>query len=412
MPETQRLQIERLVAQGDGVAETDAGSVFVAFALPGETVDAVVEAERGRLASVIAPSRQRVQPVCEHFGRCGGCALQHYDAESYRSWKRGLVATALSMRGIEADVAPLVGVGLGSRRRAALTARREGAGVRIGFQEAGSNALVDLQVCHVLAPEIVKLLPGLRELLKLLVGSPSEARLYVLLADNGLDVDVSGNSAKLSPSARAALAEAAAALGLVRLSLDGDPLFQSGVPLVRAGAAQIVPPPGTFLQASAEAEALISKLVVGAFGKRSRRAADLFCGVGAFSFALASKAKVLAIDNDRPAIEALEEAKRRTQGVRAIETRLRDLFQEPLARKELEPFDLVLFDPPRGGAKAQAEMLAKSKVVTVAAVSCNPATLARDLRIMIDGGYRLESVTPIDQFLFTHHVEVVAVLRR
>jgi 23S rRNA (uracil1939-C5)-methyltransferase len=412
MPETRRLKIDRLGAQGDGIAEGDGGPVFVPFSLPGETVDAIVEGERGRLTGVVEPSAQRVDPVCHHFGRCGGCALQHYESGAYRDWKRGLVQSALSMRGIATDLEPLVSAGLGSRRRAVLTARREGGVVRIGFHEAGSQALVDVQVCPVMASEIVDVLPGLRELVRPLVPSQSEARLHVLLADNGLDVDISGVNAKLSPKARAGLAEAAAALQLVRLSLDRDPLYQSGVPVVAAGLAKIVPPPGAFVQASAVAEAAIAEQAVAAFGKRARQAADLFCGVGAFSFALAAKAKVLAIDNERPAIEALEEAKRRTQGVRAIETRLRDLFQEPLSRKELEPFDLVLFDPPRAGAKDQASMLAKSKVPVVVAVSCNPATLARDLRIMIDGGYRLESVTPIDQFLFTHHVEVVAVLRR
>lgn len=412
MPETRRLRIDRLGAQGDGVAVCDGVPVFVPFSLPSETVDALVEGERGRVIGVVKPSAQRVEPVCDHFGRCGGCALQHYKAEAYRDWKRGLVQSALSMRGIATDVEPLVSVGLGSRRRAVLTARREGAVVRIGFHEAGSQALIDVQVCPVMASEIVNVLPGLRELVQPLVSSQTQARIHVLRADNGLDVDVSGVNAKLSSKTRAGLAEAAAALRLVRLSLDRDPLYQSGVPVVAAGLAQIVPPPGGFVQASALAEAAIAERAVAAFGKRARQAADLFCGVGAFSFALAAKAKVLAIDNERPAIAALEEARRRAQGVRAIETRLRDLFQEPLSRKELDRFDLVLFDPPRAGAKDQASMLAKSKVPVVVAVSCNPATLARDLRMMIDGGYRLESVTPIDQFLFTHHVEAVAVLKR
>ncbi len=412
MLETRRLKIDRLGAQGDGIAEYNGKPVFVPFSLPGETVDAAVEGERGHVVGVAEPSAQRVEPICSHFGRCGGCALQHYDAEAYRAWKCGLVRSALSMRGIKAKLEPLVGVGLGSRRRAALTVRREDAAVRLGFHKAGSRSLVNVQVCPVMASEIVDSLAGLRELVRPLLLAQSEVRLHVLKADNGLDVDVCGADAKLSPGARAGLASAAAALQLVRFSLDRDPLYQSGAPEVTAGSAKIVPPPGAFLQASAEAERAIAKRAVAAFGKRARQAADLFCGIGVFSFALAAKAKVLAVDNERAAIEALEQAKRRTQGVRAIETRLRDLFQEPLSRKELEAFDLVLFDPPRGGAKDQASMLANSKVPVVVAVSCNPATLARDLRIMMNGGYQLKSVTPIDQFLFTHHVEVVAVLKR
>ena len=244
MPETQRLRIDRLGAQGDGVAVCDGVPVFIPFSLPSETVDALVEGERGRVIGVVKPSTQRVEPVCDHFGRCGGCALQHYKAEAYRDWKRGLVQSALSMRGIATHVEPLVSVGLGSRRRAVLTARREGAMVRIGFHEASSQALIDVQVCPVMASEIVNVLPGLRELVQPLVSSQTQARIHVLRADNGLDVDVSGVNAKLSSKTRAGLAEAAAALRLVRLSLDRDPLYQSGVPVVAAGLAQIVPPPG------------------------------------------------------------------------------------------------------------------------------------------------------------------------
>jgi 23S rRNA (uracil1939-C5)-methyltransferase len=412
MGELMKLKIARLGAQGDGLAVTDGGPVFVPFALAGETVDAEVDGERGRLNSVVTPSALRVEPICPHFGRCGGCALQHLDLAHYRDWKRQIVVEAFAARGIESGIEPLAGVGLGARRRAALSARRDGRSVTVGFYEAGSHALVDLRVCPVLAPEIVALLPGLRELAGLLLNDRAEVRIHVLLAETGLDVDVAGSAKILSAGGRAGLAERAAELGLIRLSLDGDTLYQSGAPIIRSGAVEIVPPPATFLQAAKEAEALMAQLAVAAFKKRARQAADLFCGVGAFSFALAAKAKVLAIDSDEAALAALEEARRHAQGVRAIATRRRDLFLEPLSRKELEVFDLVLFDPPRAGAKAQAEMLARSRVPTIVAISCNPATLARDLRILIDGGYRLERATPIDQFLFTHHVEVVAVLRR
>ncbi len=407
-----QLKIDRLGAQGDGVAEGVDGPVFVPFALAGETVEVEVDGERGRLVSVFEASGQRVDPVCKHFGHCGGCALQHLDGDGYRQWKSGLVAQAFASRGIEIDLEPIVSVGHGSRRRAVLTAKRTGKDIGIGFFEAGSHALVDIEECKVLAPEIVAVLPGVRELLGPLLADRAVARVYILAADNGLDVDIAGTAAKLSAGNKAGLAEKAAALRFIRFSLDGDPLYQSVLPTISCGAAKVVPPPSIFLQASAEAEKAMADLVVGAFGKRARQAADLFCGVGAFSFALAARAKVLAIDNDKAAIEALENANRHTQGIRGIETRARDLFQEPMSRKELEPFDLVVFDPPRAGAKDQALMLAKSKVPVVVAVSCNPATLARDLRILIDGGYRLESATPVDQFLYSPHVETVAVLRR
>lgn len=406
------LKISRLGAQGDGVAEGDGGAVFVPFALAGETVRALVDGERGQLIEVDAASIDRVAPSCRHFGTCGGCQLQHLAIDKYRDWKRGLVEQALQARGLAIDVLPLFSVGEGARRRATMTARRIGKVVELGFHGAGSHDLVEVGMCPVLAPEIVAILPGLRGLLADLLQPDAGARVYALACNNGLDVDVTGSLGKPSAQGLAKLAKAADALGLARLSLNGDPMYQAGQPMIRCGQAEIVPPPGVFLQASSAAEAEMARIAIGAFGKKARQVADLFCGVGAFSFVLASKAKVVAIDNDSAAIEALQDGIRRTQGVRGIETRMRDLFQEPLSRKELEGFDLVVFDPPRAGARAQAEMIARSKVPTVVAVSCNPATLARDLRILVDGGYRVDSVHPIDQFLYTHHVEVVAVLRR
>lgn len=413
--EIRRVSIDRLGAQGDGIADTASGPLFVPFALPGETVEVAPGdgADRGVLVSVVEASGDRRAPVCRHFGVCGGCALQHLDEKAYRAWKRGVVGRALANQGFEGvEVADPIGVGPGARRRAVLTATREGREAVLGFHEAGRHDLVDVMECAVLSPRIVALLPGLRTLLTKVMALKGETRVHVLAADNGLDVDLSGGLVALGPAARADLAKTAASLGLVRLSLERDPLYQSGRPFIRCGSADVVPPPGVFLQASAEAERLMAQLALAAIGKRVKKVADLFCGLGAFSFVLAERAKVLSIDNDTAALAALEEAQRRTQGLKAIETKARDLFQEPLSRKELEGFDLVVFDPPRAGAKAQAEMLAKSKVATVVAVSCNPATLARDLRTLVDGGYTLESVTPVDQFVFAPHVEVVAILRR
>ena len=407
-----RVTIDRLGAQGDGIASVDGKDVFVPFALPGEEVEIALDGQRAKLESVIAPSPDRVEPVCRHFGSCGGCSVQHLALAHYRAWKRDLITTAFASRAIAIKLEPTIEVGLGGRRRVVLTARRDGREIQLGFLQAGSHVLVDVEECPVANDRIVAALPGIRRLLGPIVTSRDDVRVTMLAAENGLDVDVCGGQTDLSPRVRGELSKQSAELGLVRLSLEGDPLFLAGEPLVRCGPAEIVPPPGVFLQASAEAESAMAALAVGGFGKRAKQAADLFCGVGAFTFALAGRSKVLAMDNDARAVEALEDAKRRTQGVKGIETRVRDLFQEPLSRKELEPFDLVVFDPPRSGAKAQAEMIAKSKVPAVVAVSCNPATAARDLRILLDGGYRLERATPIDQFLYAPHVEVVCVLRR
>jgi len=411
MGDTQALDIARLGAQGDGVADTPTGPVFVPYVLPGERVQAEVRGERARLIAVLSPSPNRVAPVCRHFTHCGGCALQHVERGTYLAWKRDSVATAFGARGILAPVGHVVMVGLGARRRATFSARRTGRGIVLGFFEARGHEIVDLQECPVTASAIVRALPGLKRLVEPLVTQKFPVRLTVTLAANGLDVALEDLPAELPPEIRERLAREAAAASLARVTVAGDTLYQSTVPAVRFSEANVVLPPRAFLQAAPAAEAEMVRLVTAA-AAGAKRVADLFCGLGTFTFPLAERAPVLAVDGDKQAIAALQGAAKRAPGLKPIDTKVRDLFREPLAGKELEGFEAVVFDPPRAGAAAQAAALAGSKVQTVIAVSCNPATLARDARILIDGGFKLEAVTPIDQFLYSPHVEAVAVFRR
>ena len=398
MGDTAALDIARLGAQGDGIAETPSGQVFVPYVLPGERVQAQVKGERGRLVAVLDASPKRIAPVCRHFTHCGGCALQHLEREAYLAWKRESVTAAFAARGIEAQVSHVVSVGLGARRRATFSARRSGRGVVLGFYEAKGHEIVDLHECPVTASAIVRALPGLKRLIEPFTAQKVPLRLTVTLAANGLDVAIEDVPGELGPDARERLAHEAAALKLARVTLAGDTLYQSTVPAVRFGEANVVLPPRAFLQAAPAAESEMVRLVVSALGG-ARRIADLFSGLGTFTFPLAKGAPVLAVDGDKQAIGALQSAAKRTPGLKPIETKVRDLFREPLSPKELESFDAVVLDPPRAGAAAQAAALVGSRVVTIAAVSCNPATLARDARILIDGGFKLERVTPVDQFL-------------
>ena len=404
------LTINRVAAQGDGVAETPSGPVFVPFTLPGEIVSAHIIKDRGHLISVGTPSSDRIAPVCRHFGTCGGCAMQHMSEASYRVWKQDQVVAAFNSRGIDANASALLMV-QGLRRRATLTARGTDAGIALGFHEAGTHDLVDIQECPVLVPEIVAALSGLKALLAPLMAKKAEVRLVVTQTGGGLDVAIESTERKLTPDLRANLARVASAHRLARVSIAGDPAFEASAPFLRFGNADCVTPPGSFLQAVAEAEAKMVELILAALPK-VKSVADLFSGVGAFTFPLAARAKVFAADNNTDAIAALQTAARKATGLKPIETCVRDLLREPLSALELNAFDAVVFDPPRAGAEAQCRMLAKSKVKTVIAVSCNPVTLARDVRILIDGGYRLEAVTPIDQFRYTPHIEAVGVLRR
>jgi 23S rRNA (uracil1939-C5)-methyltransferase len=411
MGDTQALDIARLGAQGDGVADLPSGQVFVPYALPGERVQADVRGERARLIAVIDASPDRVAPVCRHFTHCGGCAVQHLRMPAYLAWKRDLVAAAFAARGIDAPIGNVATVGPGARRRASFSARRTGRGVMLGFHEAKGVELLDVQECPVTASAIVRALPGLRRLVEPLMSRRAPGRVVVTLAANGLDVAIEDVPGDPPPEVREFLAREAAALKLARLTLAGDTLYQATVPAVRFGTANVVLPARSFLQAAPVAEAEIVRLVTQAVGE-AKRVVDLFSGMGTFTFPLAQRAAVLAVDGDKAAITALQNAAKRTPGLKPIEAKVRDLFREPLSVKELQPFDAAVFDPPRAGAATQATALAASGVKTIAAVSCNPATLARDARLLIDAGFKLERVTPIDQFLYSPHIEAVAVFRR
>jgi 23S rRNA (uracil1939-C5)-methyltransferase len=403
------VRIERLGAQGDGLAQGPDGPLFVPFTLPGELVKVAAEPgePRAEALAILEPSPERVAPVCQYFGTCGGCALQHIEARAYLAWKREQVIAALASRGLEVPVGEVRAVPLASRRRAAFTLGRTARGVAFGYRAARSHAIVDIAACPVLNSSIVGRLPKLKSLLAPLLGGKREARVTVTEADQGLDVAVEG----IRPSAGlfAKLAATGARIGAPRIMIDGESVILAGEPSVTLSGAQVRLPPGAFLQASRESDAVLAGLVKSGVG-RAKRVADLFAGIGTFTFALAGSAEVDAFEQDEAAIAALTGAARTTPKLKPVRTFSRDLFRAPLSARELARYDAVVLDPPRAGARAQAEALAASKVPKVVMVSCNPGTCARDLRILVDGGYRITRVVPVDQFLFSPHIELVAEL--
>jgi 23S rRNA (uracil1939-C5)-methyltransferase len=410
--EAHQIEIQRLGSRGEGIAHHGGRPLYVAATLPGEIVS-VTETGSEHIAAdtIVRASPDRIDPVCRHFGTCGGCQLQHMATAPYLAWKRNLIIEAFAARGIDVVPEPVRVVSLGARRRAVLTAHRTGRRTLIGFHAARSHDIVAIEECPVMVPEIVRALPTIAEIAGSLATEDRPVRATVLAADNGLDVAFEGEGRRIAAKAIAASAAAMTQARILRLTVDGAPMLANASPVVRLGTASVIPPPGCFLQASAEAEAALVAIVLDAVGK-SKRVADLFCGVGTFTFHLARRARVLAVDSDKASIAALDIAARATPGLKPIETRRRDLFTDPLSPLELAALDAVVFDPPRAGAAAQAAALARSKIKTVVAVSCNPATLARDVRLLIDGGYKLASVTPVDQFVYSAHIEAVAVLRR
>lgn len=409
MPHDQTAVVQRLGASGDGVVETAAGQLFVPGALPGETIAFGGDASPA-IVGEPSPDR-RALPLCPHVERCGGCALQHLSDDLYRAWKPTVLTSALRQHGFDITPEPMRWVPLASRRRAVLTAIRNDDGAEIGFRGRRSHRLEPITRCAVLVPAIVEALPGLAAIAALVLAPGGETHVTVAATPDGIDAAFESGRKSIPPGDLERALRIAAANRIARLTLAGAPLGVRAAPRVDVAGIKVALPPGAFLQAALAAETTLQDLVAAGIGK-SRAVADLFAGLGTFTLPLARKARVLAIDSDRALITALAEAHRHTSGLKPLETRIRDLFLDPLSPRELEAFDAVVFDPPRAGAKAQAASLARSKVKAVVAVSCNPATLARDLRTLVDGGYRLERVTPVDQFLFTPHLEAVAVLRR
>jgi 23S rRNA (uracil1939-C5)-methyltransferase len=412
-PVSDLLVIEGLGQRGDGVARTPAGTVHMPFALPGETVEAAVDVAtgRGRVLRVVTPSPDRADPVCTLFGLCGGCAMQHVGATTYLAWKRDLVRHALTAGGIEIEVEPCVDAHGAGRRRVTLHARRSpNDALVVGFSEARSHTLVPVAACPVIVASLEQAFPAMRAVAELLTPSGKPLDLAATATLTGIDLDIRGHG-PVGSRQRLTLIDMAAAFDLARLSVHGEVLVERRAPQVLFGTALVTPPAGGFLQATEAGEHLLGKLVTAGIGK-AKRVADLFSGCGTFALRLAERAAVHAVEADKGAVAAIDLARRHTKGLKAVTTEVRDLFRRPLHKLELAAYDAVVFDPPRAGAEAQARLLASSAVPTVVAVSCAPATLARDLRILVDGGYRLVRVTPVDQFRHSAHVETVAVLTK
>lgn len=394
------VTITGLGARGEGIAEVADQKIFVPLTLPGEVVEIVGDGDHRRMTRLIKASEERTEPFCPHFGSCGGCQLQHLGPSLYAEFKRGLVELPLRRAGIETPVSELIDAQGAGRRRATLHARREGS----GYMQARSHEVHDLDRCPILVPSLSKA----ADICRAIEASIGECDVSITATSTGLDVAIRAEKARAKPARVAPIAEK---FNLARLSLNGEMLLLTRMPMVPMGTAMVELPLGSFLQATEAAEETLARLVIEPLGK-AKSVADLFCGIGPFALRIAKIAKVYAADSDKAGIAALGKAVRNTQGLKAVNAQVRDLFREPLTQYEFADYDAIVFDPPRAGAEAQARELAKGKVRTIVGVSCDPKTFARDAAILVAGGYRLQSVTPVDQFAWSTHVELVGVFRK
>jgi len=414
-PHERVLTISTVGARGDATAEAENGPIYAPYALPGERVRARIAGHRAEVLEILEASPERQAPGCRHFGRCGGCQLQHWREAAYLAWKREQVREALARRGFGAiAVDPVIAAWGEGRRRAGLHAARQGGKVRLGFIERGGARLTPIGECPVLAPRLEDVALKLTPLADAVLPERGEITLQCLLTDAGVDVAIKG-AGRAELMRRATLERLSALtheIGLARLSIDGEPIVTRAKPTLRMGRAVVTPPPGAFLQATAKGEEVLAQLTREALAG-ARRVVDLFSGIGTFALRLAEEADVLAVEADEEMLAALKAAADSAGGaLKEVRVLRRDLLRTPLSSLEMKKVDAAVIDPPRSGARLQAEQIARAPIGKLAYVSCDPASFARDLKVLVEHGFTVTRITPVDQFRWSPHVELVGALER
>lgn len=401
-----KLVIDRLGHLGDGIALGEGGPIFVPGVLPGEEVEGDLQGDQLADFRILTPSANRVKPPCVHAKTCGGCMMQHASDAFVADWKLGIVKGALAGQGLTTDFLPIQTSPPKSRRRATISARRTKNGALMGFHARASDMLVSVPNCQLLHPDLIATFPGLEALVKTGGSRSAEVSFTLTRSLSGVDVMVTGGK-PLDSALQLELARVTETHGFARLTWNNEAVALRSAPMQRFGRVLVSPPPGAFLQATAEGEAALLQAISRAIGP-AKKIVDLFAGIGTFSLPLSERSEVHAVESEAPMIAALDKAARTAEGLKRITTEVRDLFRRPLEADEFKGIDAVVIDPPRAGAEAQTAALARAQVPVIAFVSCNPVTFARDAKVLVAAGYVLTSVQIIDQFRWSSHVELVA----
>lgn len=411
-------------AGGDGVALIGEEKLFVPFGVTGDVLDVTLVDEKAKyktakINEIIEPSVHRAEPICQHFGVCGGCRLQHINSEFYKKFQKKHVETTLQHRGFEnLEIGDVKISPLRSRRRARFNAVKIKGKLTLGLSEKAQHKLFDLKECPVMKDEITELVPSLRRFLNKILKNQDKMAIQVTLCENGLDV-VFESKGEPDLDLRMEIASFAELNDIARISwFDNglkkpqyERLCERRKPFVRFGSRKVMTPPGSFLQATKEGEAALSRIAL-SFLKNCENIVDIFAGCGTFGVAALSRLNVHAVEYSVEMTNALRDSANLLKGTKKLTTEIRDLYLRPLNEFELNEFDGAIIDPPRAGAKAQVEEVIRSSITKIVMISCNPATFARDARMLVDAGFKMGTVTPVDQFLYSPHLEIIACFER
>ncbi len=396
-------------SQGEGIAIINDEPVYVPFTLEGETISAVITKNRGVLSEIIEKSPERIGPICEYFGKCGGCVLQHWQEDKILEWKSSKIQESFQRAcAIEAEITIEAAWGLG-RRRTKFNAKRINGQLVMGYMGAKSNELVGIDSCPILTATLSNAIIRIKELARSLIKANEEITINVTDTDAGIDVEILGLKpiAKFTRPELENLAKICKNADITRLTLNTENAYVRETPFVKMGKVNVELPPNSFLQATAYCENEMANIVT-FWAKGHKRIADLFSGVGTFALRLKEFAEVTAYEIDAPSIAALNKAAKAAAGGHMLKGVTRDLFRMPVSPLELKNITLVVLDPPRAGAEAQIKQLIRAKTKEIIYVSCDYVSFARDAKQLLDAGYKFKAIKAFDQFRFSDHVELVA----
>lgn len=402
--------VKQLSIQGDGIADGQDGPVYIPFTLPGEVVEGDLSGNRIPKPRINKPSKNRVKAPCPHFKTCGGCSMQHASDAFLADWKTDVVRNALAAHNLSSTFRPIITSPAQSRRRATFSAQRTKKGVLIGFHGRASDTVVAIPTCKLLHPDIMATMPAMEALTK--IGASRKASISISVTQSVSGSDVSVTDAKQADGPMMVeLGALVEQFRLSRLSWNGEIVAIRSIPVLSFDGISVSPPVGAFLQATVAGQVSLTNAVIEAVAD-AKYIVDLFAGCGTFSLPLAKQATVLAIEGDAALLDALSAAWRLGDGLKTLTTGKRDLFRNPMLAEDLKKVEAIVIDPPRAGAKAQCEAVAEANIPRIAFVSCNPVTFARDAKLLVNAGYTIEWVQVIDQFRWSSHVEMVALLTK